>query len=126
MNTEELARRAVACPGWRWMPGMRDMGGNIYLGQYANHHDRHGWCGFDRGQWIWGVDDFGLPDLTDPATLGCLTYLVRSAWAKRMILGVCVETCPESSAWWTTVPELYGQAFGTEASALVSALEAVP
>lgn len=64
----DLARRAVACKGWRWMPGMRwwtedDLGRlDDYQPEYMGRpHD-------------------ALPDLTDPATLGCLLALVREAW----------------------------------------------
>lgn len=75
MNADmlDLARRAVACNGWRWMPGMLVVGSQ-----------RH-------GEWPFRVchlssltlrDDPGaLPDLTDPATLGCLLALVREARA---------------------------------------------
>lgn len=131
MMSMELAKRAVACKGWRWMPGMRDMGGNVYLGQYANHHDRHGWCRFDRGQWIWGVDDFGLPDITDPATLGCLLHLVREAWDDECA-SVWIDYRTGMAQWmargchhgvWrpSDADGYYG-----DAEALVAALEAAP
>lgn len=71
--TLDLARRAVACEGWRWLPGMRwvvaraapleDYGGRIHDGVRR------------------APDGPGLPDLSDPATLGCLLALVREAWA---------------------------------------------
>jgi hypothetical protein len=64
----DLARSAVACDHWRWMPGML------------------WWTKAARGR----LDDFppeymrhpanALPDLSDPATLGCLLALVREAW----------------------------------------------
>jgi hypothetical protein len=58
---EALGRRAVACKGFRWMPGMADCwGGRVREGD-----------GLDR------VSAF--PDLTDAATLGCLLALVREA-----------------------------------------------
>lgn len=63
--TEEqftLARIAVACKGWRWMPGMADI-----WGERMREGD-----GIDRMH--------ALPDLADPATLGCLLALVREAW----------------------------------------------
>ena len=93
--TEEqkaLARRAVACKGWRGMPGMRA------VGRYPDYPVRVHAFGEnvrdtdDMQQpepWGWqqptpyGDSIFPgpyLPDLTDPATLGCLLSLVREAW----------------------------------------------
>lgn len=94
--TEEqiaLARRVVACRGWRWMPGMRA------VGKFPNYPVRiHGF-----GENVQDPDDmlaadtwlpwqqpmeYGdhtydgpyLPDLSDAATLGCILALVREAW----------------------------------------------
>lgn len=101
----ELARRAVACKGWRWMPGMlaclyREDG--TLMG--SNRHGRPG-------------PDF-LPDLTDPATLGCLLALVREALG---IPYLCTSVSPEGR-WWVDGYSLHE----TEAAALVAALEAAP
>jgi hypothetical protein len=59
---EALGRRAVACKGFRWMPGMADCwGGRVREGD-----------GLDRAS--------AFPDFTDAATLGCLLALVREAF----------------------------------------------
>lgn len=89
---ESLARRAVACKRWRWMPGMAVLPldgvpnrvvsvetGVVYeeVETYPSEMTerllgRH-WC----GQWR----ECGmLPDLSDPATLGCLLALVRKVY----------------------------------------------
>ena len=119
--TEEqiaLARRAVACKWWKWLPGMLVVGSLLH------------------GQWPFRVlhpatdlrDDPGaLPDLTDPATMGCLLALVRQAWND-----------PHASVWYDSAYWHSGNRwswwakeqsrvdYDTEAAALVAALEAAP
>ena len=72
-KTQNLARRAVACEGWRWMEGMSTTEGDIVVG-----------VGDDtitlRDDGVMHAEHSGvLPDLNDPATLGCLLELVREA-----------------------------------------------
>ena len=111
----ELAKRAVACKGWRWSNGMlwlvkraaplEDYAGRAVLG-YAR-------------------PDEALPVLTDPATVGCLLALVRSAYSD-----------PYAGVWYSSDHghegdrwSFYSKAFSfsghaSEAEALVVALEA--
>ena len=98
-----LARRAVACKGWRWMPGMLTLDGFR-----LSHVD---------------IDD--PPDLTDPATLGCLLALVREAWES-----------PKANVSWVTDDKCmvvfdtgHAQRFllgDSEGEALIVALESAP
>jgi hypothetical protein len=100
VDLEELGKRAVACQGWKWLPGM--------LGWRTNHKGEQ-----VRVRFVESVEDQELvdprvherkpsntlivasghvvvdgwhevstilPDLRDPATLGCLLQLVRDAW----------------------------------------------
>jgi len=70
-----------------------------------------------------------LPDLTDPATVGCLRSLVRDAWSDQLL---STEFCPADKDW--LVQRLNPGSDGwrveaiapTEAAALVAALEAAP
>jgi len=72
---DELARAVVRYNQWRWMPGMRAYSPN--LDRYwrvtidPNTDELDGPDG--------GVTDW-IPDLEDPATLGCLLALVRAAY----------------------------------------------
>ena len=109
-----LAKRAIACKGWRWSSGMlwlvkrsaplEDYAGRAVLG-YTRPHE-------------------ALPVLTDAATIGCLLALVRVAYAD-----------PYASVWYSSDHNHSGdrwsyhsKAFSftghaTEAEALVVALE---
>ena len=66
---EALARRAVAAPGWRWLPGMLQTRGVERHRVELTFHVS-----------LPGFGDPWLPDLTDPATIGCLLALVRDAY----------------------------------------------
>ena len=134
MNHEiqDLARRAVACKHWRWMPGM------LWI-----IPAQPGWVGDNKGRVLAACEDGGpvsapalvIPDLTDPATLGCLLALVREvrndAGFHALLLPANENPIgsPEGSRWWVLrgVDTSYsGYAWASEAEALVAALEAAP
>jgi len=122
-----LSRRAVACMGWRWMPGQRWI-----VTRAAPLEDYAGRI-VDGGRRA--PDGPGMPDLTDPATVGCLLALVREAW------GCVVVTSPDydydddearqgpNVVGWRAVETVRWMWVGggtTEAEALVVALESAP
>jgi len=147
---KELGRRAVACKGWRWMPGMlsrcsTDTRRAVYrwlVGLDTRHYglvcivqDKHGQPCRNVATLQPGPDD--LPDLSDPATLGCLLALVREAWGPGAYLRRWANPAPDMSgkdrSKWEPVDGLGRRlAAGprvlcaTEAEALVAALEAAP
>jgi hypothetical protein len=110
----DLARRAVACKGWRWMPGMawlHDLAQPITSDGIDGRHDT-------------GTPPrYGLPDLTDHATLGCLLALVREAWGE---LGLVPCLFKEPGEWNVYLPNSDFAVGETEAEALVVALKAAP
>ena len=86
MNLEDLGRRAVACKHWRWMPGMlaSDPGGNTHRVIWHDEGEKYAQTvlrDYDDAHVESSVPVDGvIPDLSDPATLGCLLHLVREAW----------------------------------------------
>ena len=117
---QNLGRRAVACKGWKWMPGMLACSGKarLRISSMAAANLLSG----------------DLPDLSDPATVGCLLALVREVWGaplaevRPMLVGRHGEFEAEG---WICRPNRrdheYQRFIGTtEAAALVAALEAAP
>jgi hypothetical protein len=121
----ELAKRAVACKGWRWSSGMlwlvkraaplEDYAGRAVLG-YTRPHE-------------------ALPVLTDAATVGCLLALVRSAYSDPWFYVRPSDMYrPDGALGWECFGYLPGRdggswrgsGYASEAEALVAALEAAP
>ena len=130
MNEEQiaLARRAMACKGWKWLPGMLCIwpnGNEFRVAQVNGIDGYHDLPNYPAGGWGDEYPDrtTGIPDLTDPATLGCVLALVREAWGN-----------PHASVWYDSPIWHHGARwawhaldqsrvdYDTEAHALVDAL----
>ena len=118
-DLEELARRAVKCPRWRWVEGMGAVNASL-RGVYASKSRVVGKAAAKQ------VPGNLVPDLTDPATMGCLLALVREAW------GPTFHLIPQGG-WLVQGARLpdggtinLGICATSEAEALVAALEAAP
>lgn len=124
-----LAERAIACEGWRWMLGMRIVWPTTFRAGILTFSEVIGWRihyatgGTSGGDW----NEFppgALPDLSDPATLGCLLALVRSAYGDPRAV-ICWQGGAQCGYWETFVADSEITA-DTEAEALVTALECAP
>jgi hypothetical protein len=125
---EALARRAVKCKGWRWMPGMCGPDRAICI-EVTTGGRVISW--FHDGEVVHDDelpdDDPALPDFDDPATLGCLLALVREAWRCDSI--VPVKNSRSGSPGWDCcdlLDQWRDDLHSTEAEALVAALESAP
>ncbi len=122
MNAEQLqilGRRARRCARWRWMPGMLSLNGiRVVRGE--------------EGVAFAGADQ-DLPDLRDPATLGCVLALVRDALSDPALCIISYQlprrrahkvvwSVDATDQQWQQKHRLFD--LPSEAEALVAALEA--
>lgn len=122
-NAIDLGRRAARCKAWRLMPGMADIdGARVVLvsgGRALITSEETA-----LSEWVDATS--AVPDLRDPATLGCLLALVREAHRDHEI-----QAEPKDDGQWECwLPGATGpgplRVGWTEAEALVAALEAAP
>jgi hypothetical protein len=134
MNEEMLAlsKRLVGCKNWEWMPGMRTTGAMRIIHDESLFPGRP--CAIKEGGWIdtsppRPIRD-ALPDLTDPATLGCLLSLVRKVYSDSCVCIFSVDYGFAGVRWHVRLTangrQLTENHYLTEAEALVAAFEAAP
>ena len=120
-----LAKRAVACPKWRLMPGMLTDEGRRVMQVWPDDLGIK-WSHLLDNRVVRDAD--AIPDLTDAATVGCLLALVREAWG--MSTGITVSYSSDEGLWGVSwCGATHGGWCGrgkTEAEALVAALEGAP
>jgi hypothetical protein len=73
-----------------------------------------------------GFFDLFIPDLEDPATLGCLLALVREAYGSEYVHAEAHEFDEERHNFWCVWAGAKSFEADTEVEALVAALEAAP
>lgn len=144
----DRSRRAVACKGWRWLPRMaathldvsvhdteerrlapspRRVGPSTVMRVDSQYIEQHGGClvvavtTHDHMRYVplgWGD---ALPDLNDPATLGCIEHgLLPELYGE-------VGGLWQSTTGWHYGPSGISWGSGpTKADALLAALEAAP
>ena len=121
-DANELARRFVACKGWRWVAGMLATDGWRVAGREG---DLILW---GRGREVTGLsvrsETNGFPVLSDAATRGAILQLVRDAWGDQnmVVYGLYVN----GKIKWTADGQHALAVVDTEAEALLAALEAAP
>jgi hypothetical protein len=121
----EIARAFVACEKWQWMPGMLVTGtsGVSRAGSWSHPAIRVTRQNVSQANNTW------LPDITDPATLGCILALVREAWGSAFVHMRHQWTTRVKHHWYAIYwsdghrKEWRGD---TEAAALLAALQAAP
>lgn len=129
-DLEALARRAVACKGWRWVRGMRERGHHHLIVSVTGHYVVEVWqpglsgaSPFHVETWMLPPHNHGrerLPDFTDPATLGCLLALVREVSGDPL-----AHPYPLAAGGWACWFGCVYRSGTTEAEAMIAALEAI-
>ena len=139
----DLGRRAVACKAWRWMRGMTGVDAHgtrfIVTGYAAEHGDKLLARAVDDGdaEGFAFVEDDDVsrdwyddptPDMTDPATLGCVLAILRDVYRDPCLHLGWFSTLDGERWCVMTIAVGGGPAFTatSEAEALVLALEAAP
>lgn len=123
---EDLGQRAVACEKhFRWMPGM------LAVARREPPFEPV----IERRDASWHLPYPGsIPDMSDPATLGCMLHLAREAYSDPGLScttasysdGVYLSRVVGGHHHGITFQAMSQQKYSSEAEALVAALEAAP
>jgi hypothetical protein len=120
-DATELAKRAVACKSWRWLPGMKSNWGRVL---WVDDGYAFIW---EQAVTLGPMPGDAVPDLEDPATIGCLLALVREHCGDGGAHTRRLYRYGDGEQWMCCAPSVVYPAVqthgATEAEALVNALE---
>ena len=127
---QEISEKLIKSKHFRWMPGMRTLGDWRIINVDADGVE----VVTDLGEVVlFHTGDLpliasSLPDLSDPATLGCLLSLAREAWVDPTASTAATREVGGTRGWimdcWDPKSPLNGIGpFKSEAEVLVKALE---
>jgi len=131
-DANELARRFVACKGWRWLPGMRLLvtGTDCAVRLVSSADKTRLLVAHEDDKEGQREDGEVIPDLSDAATRGAILELVREAWGDPYThCQFVIAELNQPDCWMAIVDfgigrrEFVGR---TEIEALLAALEAAP
>ena len=116
-----LARRAVACKKWRFLPGMQVIEKQNGRTSRLTSIARLGWnTVLESGAWMRFRDTADLlPDFSDPVTAAAVLPLVREAWGDAQ-----ASSSRLCGRWVVVVGGIVRSEGTTELEAAIAALEA--
>jgi hypothetical protein len=118
------AGRLITLQGFGWMPGMVDVEGRRFVDVSEGIIEIDGSL-FQHSRGHYSAAVAALPDLTDPATLGCVLAMVREAYGDPGVGAVLSTSLAEGEPTWWLIwagDQLFDAA--TEGEVLVNALAA--
>jgi len=136
MTDEELkiARAFVECSPWQWLPGMRMLHSIMGPARVRSTTDQGVWVVKEKNlaSGFRVERDGNIPDVTDPATLGCILQVARDAMGDPGLHLRCtlpyVPSYTAASPWavYSGRGQRLSDRHDSEAESLLQVLQAAP